>query len=158
MSNWTYNTEHGSFLLKKEKIADAAKALNNLSLEVGLGHVNLEPSYNLTGDVIDIVLQSSNFGERQDDALKAIAPFVEPGSYLVFAFGGVEACWARAFEMTAGVVECKGADVVTVLDYDLKEMLDVLRVTVPTFYKVMLEKYAPKYIRDQLEEMEKSDG
>lgn len=166
MANWTYNTEHGNFLLKEDKIGHAADALwsfidkegiqheeTEKSLECALGVVGFEYSMNDAGDIIDVFLANSYFGEMQEKALKTIAPFVTSGSFLVFVFGGVEACWAPSFvkNQATDIVEMHIENVEVVLDEDLRQMLLVLQKTVPTFYKVMLEKYAPQWMREELE-------
>lgn len=173
MGDYTYNTDHGNFLLKKENVPKAVEALlehideeyserpKYQDFESLLRFLGFECTFSDDDDVIDVYLSNSSFNEDDQHVLTdVLGPFVEDGSYLVFAFGGTSGCWAVAFEKGGKNNEVTGftADVTTVLDHDLVEILDVLRVTVPTFYEKMLAKYGSESLRVALKEKEKSDG
>ena len=145
MSDWTYNTNHGMFLLKKENIPKAVKAIAEISSFVheddefgqALSNFGLECTVDKNGNVIDISLSASNYSADIDNVMSAIAESVEPGSYLVFYGGGSDGCWALAYD---GMI-ATGEDIEAVILSDLKTMLRALRAAGSPCYKEMVKRY-----------------
>lgn len=148
MGDWTYNTDHGSFRMKAENKSEAAKALiEEFGLEGELDFTQAMELLDLfvdcadNGDVFDVYLKDSHFEDEIKKALtEVIAPYVEPGSFVVFYGGGTDGCWAIAWDANEeGVVEGFERDLTTVLNPDLKSMLKALDGT--ELGKRMKEKY-----------------
>lgn len=158
MGDNSYNTDHGSFLLREKNNGHALKALNALLKEHDpdtherddMGHAlasfGLECSYahgtENCNDMVDLFLAGDGFGDNEWAACKAIAPFVEDGSFVVFYGGGTGGCYALVWEKNKDTdkVEFFESDLTTVLDHDLKEMLAALKDT--PLGKKMIAKYA----------------
>jgi hypothetical protein len=166
MGNHIYNTDHGVFLLRKEKFALAFEALKTHAaaerpdtappkdLFEALRLFDWEASEADDGDIIDLYFADGAMRDWELDAVrKHLAPFVDPGSFLVFAFGeGTNCCWAWSFEKdpTTDMVTCSEKDVITVLDDDVVKMLKVLKVHAPGLFKEMEEKYASMMVQKEL--------
>lgn len=191
MSDTTYCTDHGNFLIRREHIPAVLEALNKLAnptepcslaaheqvscdaeptpTACSPGYTNVEDAFNVfdlavlwgeEGDIIDLVLNDSYLGQTTEDAFDAIAPWVEPESFLVFAFGGCSGCFAYSWNKNdKGEIKCTAQDVATVTHPDLKKTLEYLRyigVTVPgheaalDLFGLLRSKYAPYFLLDDV--------
>jgi hypothetical protein len=118
MSEYTYNTDHGHFEIRAKKVPLALKELKkyikkncidlngayspfeSTMLAVGLG-----VDFDKKGNVVDIYLDQSHFGDCEEAVLtKVIAPFVTSGSFVVFYGGGSGGCWAVSWNRKKGKV------------------------------------------------------
>lgn len=161
MSNWVYSTDHGRFLLPSEKVPHALEALKECiakvlegsptpfvpaSFEEALSFFDLTALVNQeTGDVVNIHPEETHLSELSLKVLReTIAPFVDDGSFLVFAFGASDGCWAIAFHHDPehnDVVRGYETDVAVVLEDDLTQILDRLTKHDPVFGEAMVKKY-----------------
>jgi len=138
MADYTYNTDHGSFRLKKENKEAAGRAIiEEFGLEADFNFSKAMEALDLDfdeddeGNVIDVYLASSYFEDEIKKTLtEIIAPFVEDGSFVVFYGGGTNGCWAISWEKGEdGVVAGYERDLTTVLDVDMKAILRALKGT-----------------------------
>lgn len=161
MGDHTYNTDHGVFRIKKENIPACLAALNaEASRQDGnaVEASNIETAFELfslgiglsdEGDVIDVYLEDSHFPSVEEVLTKVIAPFVEPGSFLVFAFGGASGLWSVQYSTdldtltspTPTVIGSIG-DVVVVRQDDMLDILQTLKnAGLPLIFSHMSKKY-----------------
>lgn len=171
MSDHTYNTSHGSFRIKKENVPACIEALVKhatspdpedqytsplsekdkeewlkppVDIERALGTLGLGCGVTDDGDVIDIYLEDDHFPSVEYTLTKVIAPFVEPGSFLVFAFGGADGLWAVQYtkDPETGSTFWSIGDVVVVRDDDMLRMLRSLKAVAPKhFFEEMQARY-----------------
>ena len=159
MSDHTYNTDHGRFFLPAATVPGAIKDLFRYALEhervVGtqmfssiqdaLGPFGLDAAEDNDGNIIDIFLSGSHFGSEVEEILTTVlAPFVCPGSFLVFAFGGCSGCWAVTWEIDRKDKKVTGrtVDIRTVLEGDMVKILKVLKKHDPGLWVTMQKKYS----------------
>ena len=160
--NSTYNVDAGRFLLLSKNVPLACAALKEWMREeyadaydpskveeykdfvLIMAFLGIEAVMNDRGDCIDLILQTSSFGEALEFVLcDVIAPFVEDGSYLVF-YGDSSTCWGPSWEKNdSGVVEGSIRSVECALDADLKLMLEVVKECKPEVFRA--KKLAQKY-------------
>lgn len=149
----TYNTEHGNFLIKKHNREALLEAINKRydkqypELSSAFGDQGFVFSEN-DGDIVDVYLDQSYLGEQEEDFLMTVlTPFVQPGSYLVFAFGGSGGCFAFSWWSDGkGGVKAKCEDVYPILATDLELLLPRLGDSHPELYREFLKKYAPPHM------------
>jgi len=171
MSDHTYNTDHGVFLIKKENVPacieavmrhvtepdPADKYMSPLSdrekeqvrldppdITDALGFVGLGCGESENGDVIDIYLEEGSFPGVEYTLTNVIAPFVEPGSFLVFAYGGASGCWSVEYTKDPETGETFGnvGDVVVVRHDDMLRMLLTLKSAgLSLFHQEMQKRY-----------------
>jgi len=158
MSDHTYNTNHGNFRIDARKIPHLLKALFEHDMATGrivdtsvfadisdaLMHWRFDCTLSEEGDIVDIFLDDAYFGEVKEKILtEVIAPFVDDGSYLVFAFGGVDAFWAISFSKNheTDKVEGKTTDVQAILDEDLVMMLACMAKHDPALFAKLRVRY-----------------
>jgi hypothetical protein len=172
MGDNVYCTDHGSFCILKAKQDDLLAAINNAYPEdEGAPYVDLTEAFSKFGydistnneeDIIDVYLNGSwNTAEEWAFLKETVGPFVEPGSYLVFAFGGVNSVWAIAFNDSENGVVGTEEDAEPILNEDLFRMLSTLKWAAGSdaltsketmkLYVEMRDKYAPKAMRERLD-------
>jgi hypothetical protein len=150
MGENTYNTDHGSFEIKRSNVKDATKALRawmkkqdllawmtktasrskaGADLDTLLNSLGFELAWTEKGRVIDLFLNGSYFGETQMQALKVLAPFVTDDSFLVFYGGGTGGCWSVQFnkDKKTGVVALGTEDIVPVTKGDLVALVEAVQ-------------------------------
>lgn len=81
------------------------------------------------GDIIDVFLTEGSFPGVEYTLTKVIAPFVAPGSFLVFAYGGASGCWSVEYSLDPETEKTFGnvGDVVVVRHDDLLLILRTLK-------------------------------
>lgn len=159
MADYVYATDHGKFLIKKENFEAAKKALLAYTIEKrqdttehetlaeALAVWDWEVVNNTDGDIVDIYPAESSMRQEEYEALtEGIAEYVEPGSFIVLAFGGVSGCWALAWDNDPdrGKVIGYETDIETVLALDLAAILRSVKDSDPDLFKEMAEKYGYK--------------
>lgn len=169
MSECTYNTDHGNFRIKAVNVPFVLDALwaahvddqgitpednapKFANIRQAFGELGLEIKQSDAGDILNLFLAVSCWDAAMETAFNTIAPWVEPESYLTFAFGGSEGCWAFCWvKNNEGKVICTNPDVATVTIPDLERILQYLRyvgVTAPgrqdalDLYTFLCDKYA----------------
>lgn len=164
MSNWAYNTDHGHFHMTAAKADEAYEALRDQVLdEFGLSAegqslvtdfesmlltFRLGVERNQDGEVVDISLVAGHYDEDcEGKALKAIAPYVTPGSFLVYYGGDSSGCWALTFDADPETKEVRfhEMDVLTVLAGDFAKILCELHKYGAPCYNQMRLKYLSNY-------------
>lgn len=120
MADWTYNTDHGRFLLRQERLKELTAQLGDL--DTFMGRHGLECVVDSEGNVVDVYMTVESWG-NVTDGLKALAPYVEAGSYLVFYGGGSNGCWMASFDAVDSVVQCVEHDGVFVSKDDIRKLL-----------------------------------
>lgn len=173
MSDHTYNTEHSRFLIEIRKVPYLLKALEAHAKEVAGEDVHFDnpwdafhyfgfgctesvagPDGDPVGNIIDLFLDDPTVREPEMTLMmNVIAPFVQEGSNLVFAFGGGDCLWAISYEKDKETDLVKGSesDIATVLDDDMVEILEAIR-NQPALFTKMRVKYASHYINTQLDQ------
>lgn len=176
MGDYIYNTSHSKFRIAKERQQEllaamvanfdmihlSAEELESLradgpiTLDDAFSAAGFAPAVNDAGDVIDLDLNTSTPSSDSWKFLRTVVgPFVEAGSFLVYAFGGDSNVWAISFEKDAEhVVVGYKREVVVVLEQDMGRMLGSLdelakeditdpeeQQRVQGLYKEMLAKY-----------------
>ena len=122
-----YSVQNGnsSFLITKDNVPPALAALRALpdwddTMGEDPSHVfqcfGLDVSEDEEGDITDLFLATERLDDTEQAAFRAIAPFVTPGSYVMF-IGEDSAQWAWIFAKNAetGAVEAHEEDVIPVL-------------------------------------------
>lgn len=164
MGDYTYDTDHGHFHMTEAKAAEAYEALRRSLLdEFGLSEegwlevtdfdsllmcFRLGVERNENREVVDISLVAGHYDEScEGKALKAIAPYVTSGSFLVYYGGGSSGCWALAFDADPETKEVcfHEMDVLTVLAGDFAKILCELHKYGAPCYNQMRLKYLSNY-------------
>ena len=163
MADWVYATDHGKFRIKKENFEAAKKALlaytiekreDNTeyeTLEEALKVWDWEVANNPDGDIVDIYPAESSMRPEEYEALtEGIAEYVEPGSFIVLAFGGTSGCWALAWDNDPdrGKVVGYETNIETVLANDLQAILTIVRFNDIVLFNEMAAKYGYEEPKD----------
>lgn len=158
MAERTWCTTHSNFRIKKENILGALEAickwqqerdeLEELPGYEGLSFALLSEGLEIsesdhTGDVIDLYLHDEYWDESMRYVCKVIAPFVEPGSYVVFFGGGIDAVWGVTWERgDDGVMHADpDADLEVIAHPDLIRLIRLAERTDYALYEEMIKKY-----------------
>lgn len=156
MSDNTYNTSHGNFLIEARKVPHVIEALCAYdfetssivdpsvfsSIEASFAHFDLECVVTPEGDITDVYLAKAYFGDSIMKVLtEVIAPFVSDGSFLVFY---QDICFAVYYEKNRETDKVEGhmGNVITVLDQDLARMLLALSAIGSPLFDELKHKYA----------------
>lgn len=157
MSNSTYNTDHGNFLIKKENVPRLIELLKKLALEehgpgwddaqghdpeYAFGRFDLGCFVDNDGNVEHLFLDDSRYNAEKIEVFEHIAPVVEPDSFIVFVFGESSGCFAASWYRDAeGVTRFREESVYTVTKTDMQEIAKALKTAAPELHARCVKKY-----------------